>query len=457
MALAKIKYSFYISYTHQGLYKHGRHTRYVADILQDAERKHARGVGSQIIFTMPPRHSKSMTITETFPSYFIGRDPDRRVIEVSYGDTLARRFGRANLQKIERFGKDLFGITVDHRRSSVTDWDVEGHRGGMISRGIGGGITGEGADLLIIDDPIKNRREAESETYRNFIWEEWKSTLQTRLQPNAIVVIILTRWHEDDLVGRLLNPQTDGGSDPNDWTVINLPAIAEDDDPLEREEGEPLFPEIGFDKKWAEKKKREVGSVAWSSLYQQHPQPPEGRLFKRHYWNYYRKRPDRFDEMIQSWDCAFKDQQDNDYVVGQVWGRIQQDYYLLDQVRGKMGVQATMQAIRNLTEKWPKAYAKLIEDKANGPAVIELLKNEIAGIIPVNPEGGKVARANAVSPLIESGNVYIPHPSLANWISDYVEELASFPNGAHDDQVDSTTQALHRLHNQASSVLIGRA
>ena len=153
--------------------------------------------------------------------------------------------------------------------------------------------------------------------------------------------------------------------------------------------------------------------------------------------------PTRFDEIIQSWDCAFKDLTTSDYVVGQVWGRIGADKYLLDQTRGKLGITATMQAIVNMTAKWPKARRKLVEDKANGTAVIELLTKKIPGLVAIEPEGGKIVRAQAVTPDIESGNVYLPNKELAPWIDDFIEEAAVFPNGKNDDQIDAATQVLN--------------
>jgi predicted phage terminase large subunit-like protein len=154
--------------------------------------------------------------------------------------------------------------------------------------------------------------------------------------------------------------------------------------------------------------------------------------------------PYSVDDQIQSWDCAFKDLQTSDYVVGQVWGRSGSRYFLADQIRARMDCPSTVKAVRELTARFPRTMAKLIEDKANGSAVIQMLSNEIPGILPVNPEGGKVARAAAVSPLIEAGNIYLPHPHIAPWVNDFIEECAAFPNGAHDDQVDAMTQALLR-------------
>lgn len=221
-------------------------------------------------------------------------------------------------------------------------------------------------------------------------------------------------------------------------------ALAEENDPLGREPGQPLCPEL-FTKQALESIKTSVGSYWWASLYQQRPSPAEGGIFKRHWWQYYRQAPGKFDEIIQSWDMSFKDKATSDFVVGQVWGRSGADKYLLDQVRGRMDFTATLQAVRSLSAKWPQARAKLVEDKANGPAVIATLKREISGLIPVEPQGSKEARAWAVQPEVEAGNVYIPDPGIASWVHDFVEECAAFPNGAHDDQVDAMTQALLRF------------
>lgn len=381
-----------------------------------------------------------MTVTETFPSYFLGKNPERRVIAVSYGDALAHRFGRLNREKVR---SGVFEIQISPQQSSSTNWGLTGHRGGMISAGVGGPIVGEGADLLLIDDPIKNRQESFSQAYREMIWGEWQNTLLTRLSPAGAVIIILTRWHEDDLVGRILKENFEK------WTIVKLPAEAEEEDLLGRSFGEPLWPEYGFDSSWLAEQKRDIGSYAWSALYQQRPSSAEGSILKRDWWKFYRQVPHWFDEMIQSWDMSFKETVSGSYVVGQVWGRVGADKYLLDQVRERADFPTTLQMVRTLSAKWPQAQAKLIEDRANGPAVISTLKREISGLLAVEPSGSKEARASAVSPQIESGNVYLPE--FAPWTSDFIEECAAFPAGETDDQVDAMTQALVRL-SQASSL-----
>jgi len=462
--LARNDYEFYCEYTHRGLYKPGKHTRLICDYLLRVEQAEIE----KLMIFMPPRHSKSMTVTETFPSYFIGKDPERRVISVSYSGGLAKRFGRANKQKLEEYGPDIFKIGMARDQASVTDWGVVNHRGGMLSTGLGGTITGEGADLLLIDDPIKNRKEANSVTYRENLWNEWQNTLVTRLQPGGVVILVLTRWHEDDLAGRLLEQEG------NQWTVLRLPCEAEDKDPLGRSYGEPLWPQYGFDQAWMDKRKKEVGSRTWASLYQQRPTAEEGELIKRHWWRFWcypgqekklrpvtntmedgtvvevrpEPLPEKFDITAQSWDMSFKEVDESSYVVGQVWSKRMANSYLRDQLRERLDFPATVRAVLGLSKKWPEAGAKWIEDKANGPAVLSTLKRKLSGLIAIQPYGSKEARVHAVSPEIEAGNVYLPHPAIEPWVKDFIEECAGFPNAANDDQVDAMSQALNKLQGR---------
>lgn len=214
-----------------------------------------------------------------------------------------------------------------------------------------------------------------------------------------------------------------------------------------------------FGPKEVEEQKLDLGSYAAAAQLQQRPAPAEGGILKRHWWKLLREMPRKFDEMIQSWDCSFKETSSSDYVVGQVWERSGVDKYLVDQVRRRMDCPTTMQEIVRLSEKYPKAQTKLIEDKANGPAVIAMLKHQLTGLIAVNPEGGKEARAHAVSPQIEAGNVYLLDPEVAAWVAGFIDECAAFPQGANDDQVDAMPQALLRLgrkRNQFEGVNFAR-
>ena len=431
--LSKRCFRDYLELVHYGNYQHFRHTELIAEHLQ----KIADGEQQNILIEMPPRHGKSMTVTETFPSFYLGKNPTKRVIATAYSDSLARKFGRMNRNKFEEFGNTLFSQQLSFDKNASNNWEIKGTRGGMISTGIGGSITGEGADLMIIDDPIKNNEEAQSLTMRNKVWDEWETTLSTRLHDGASVIAIQTRWHEDDFIGRLLERS------PRNWIRLRLPAIAEDEDDLiGRNIGKPLAPELGFHEEWALQKKLEVGSKVWASLFQQRPSPESGDVFKRDWIKYYSVLPNKLDKVILSWDMTFKDKKESDYVVGQAWGFKGADRYLIDQVRDQMSFTNTLKVFKLFKNKHPQATEILVEDKANGTAIIDTLRREISGIIPVDPKGSKIARAEAVSPQFEAGNVYLPENK--SFTGDVVEELVKFPNAKHDDIVDATSQALSR-------------
>jgi predicted phage terminase large subunit-like protein len=316
-------------------------------------------------------------------------------------------------------------------------------------------------NCLIIDDPIKDRKEADSALIRQNIWDWWTDAASTRLAPGAPVVLILTRWHEDDLAGRLM-----AAEDGHLWKVINIPAQADHDpakgetDPLDREPGEFMISARGRTTAQWEAIKTRVGSRTWNALYQGRPTPAEGGIFKREWWDLPGRRYTdplwivrgdgahialHLDEVIASWDMAFKDTKSSDYVCGQVWGRRGADVFLLDQVWDRMDFVTTCLRFRELAAKWPQALLKIVEDKANGTAVINSLNRIVPGIVPEVPTESKEARAAAVSPLIEAGNVHLPTPELAPWIGGLVEEAAGFPNATHDDQVDAMSQALKRM------------
>ena len=444
--LARRHYADYVQLVHAGRWKRARHLDLVCRELENI----MAGKTKRLMIFMPPRHGKSMTVTETFPSFYLGKHPEKRVIEVSYSGSLAQQFGKRNRDKVEEYGPILFGHTVSPVQRTKTNWNLENGTGGMISVGIGGSITGYGADLLIVDDPIKNRAEAESQTYREMLWNEYQSTVSTRLQAGGAVIIILTRWHEDDLAARLLNPEY---GKVEDWKIISLPVICEDEenDALGRSIGEALWPAGGYDVDWCAQQKETVGTYAWSSLYMQTPTPSSGGMFKREWWKRWTVLPSGLMDFVQSWDCTFKDKDTSDFVVGQVWARKGADRYLLDQVRGRMSFTETLNAMRDLSAKWPQTTRKLVEDKANGTAVIEVLRKEIPGIVPVEPFGGKVVRAHATTAVAEAGNVHIPAANIAPWVGDFVEEMSSFPSGAHDDQVDCYSQA-NAYYNDSTAI-----
>jgi predicted phage terminase large subunit-like protein len=440
MEMARRSLEEFLQYESFGLWKTARHLHLLCTKLEAVERGEIR----RLMVFMPPRHGKSEVVSKKFPAYFLGKNPHKEVIISSYSADLAMDFSRISRNTLKEWGEGLWNVNLAKDSGAVGRWGIEGTRGGLTAAGVGGPITGRGAHVAIIDDPFKNWQDAASKTIRDNVYDWYRSTLRTRLAPNGAIILVMTRWHEDDLAGRLLEESKNGTGEK--WEVVSLPAVAEEEDVLGRKEGDVLWPERFHPNEYADIKKA-VGTRLWISLYQQRPSPDEGQIFRRNWWKFYKQAPSSFDEILQSWDCTFKESDNSDFVVGQVWGKIGADRYLLDQVRARMDFPATITAIRSMTAKWPQASSILVEDKANGPAVIATLEREIYGIIPINPEGGKIVRAQAVSPQIESGNVFLPDPSIANWVHDYLEEFAAFPNGAHDDMVDSTTQALNRLMN----------
>ncbi|MFE9448276.1 phage terminase large subunit [Streptomyces sp. NPDC006739] len=410
----------------------------------------AEGHCRRLIWSMPPQEGKSERTSRRFPTWLLTRNPELRIAIVSYEMGVARRWGRAIRNDITEHPE--LGLVVRQDTSAAHEWQLDGHRGGVYSVGIGGALTGRPVDVLLIDDPLKGRKEADSATYRQACKDFYTDTARTRLAPDALQIIIQTRWHEDDLSGWLLS-----GPSGSEWRYINVPAQAEDDnDPLGRRPGDYLISARGRTAADWEATKRDVGARTWAALYQGRPAPAEGGLFKRSHWRWYNAprgvRHDDgtwwvhgADEVIQSWDMTFKDTRVSDFVVGQVWARYGADVFLLDQVRDRLDFPATAQAVRALSAKWPQSHGKLVEDKANGPAIIAQLKATVPGLIPVTPKDSKYARASSVAPFVESGNVHLPDPALAPWIDEFVVEHTSFPNSPHDDQVDCTSQALNRL------------
>lgn len=392
--------------------------------------------GGRYIINMPPRHGKSELLSHWLPTWFLEVNPELRVIITSYEHNIATDFGR---KVRDSFNSDELWTNVKQDVRAANRWHTH-EGGGLVTAGVDSALTGRGGQLILIDDPYKNWLQAQSPAYRKKVIDWFKSTLYTRKEPNATIILIQTRWHQNDLTGWLENEHSDN------WEKICLPALAEDDDPLGRNQGQALCSER-YDETELAEIKQGVGTFVWTGMYQQRPVPAEGAIYKEEWIRYWDEMP-TCERVIQSWDAAFKKTKTGSFVTGQAWGTRGADFFLLGQRRDRIDFVQTLRAIQDFTGTWTDARAKLVEDKANGPAIISTLKNTISGIIPVNPQGSKIARAQAVAPLWEAGNVYIPNPNKYPWVHEFLAELLNFPSAAHDDQVDAMSQALNYLDSR---------
>lgn len=442
------------------------HTKLITDKLQ----KIADGEQHFYIISMPPQHGKSLTITKTFPSYYLMKHPDKHAMIVAYSQDLYSQFATSNRRAFNLWSSRLFQLKTGKNTSQT--FDIVGHRGGFYATSILGGATGMSADLLIIDDPIKNAEEAHSVTVKKKIWDEWNLTFYPRLQKGGSVIVIMTRWQTDDLAGRLLQRSS------LPWEEIKLPAIATDipagkTDAIGRHNGEALCPEL-YSLDELKTHKHDMGTQKFTALYQQSPTIEGGNIFKQDWIRYYVDSPEtavrlglvvgrdvsilprHFEQTVQAWDATFKSKENDDFVAGQTWSKREGICYLrIGWCHKRLSFTETLDAIRSQSRMYPEAVAKLVEDKANGPAIIDTLKREIPGIMPVSPgNDSKEARAASVSPMWEAGQVMVPHPKWHPEVQDLLTEVWGFPNMPHDDYVDSMVYALRRLNNKFSGPIV---
>lgn len=383
---------------------------------------------------MPPRHGKSTLISYYFPAWYLFRNPTHNIILISYEATFAQHWSRKVRDIFIEFGPFL-KLQVNPEVSAVNHWELKRYEGGIWATGVLGPLIGRGANLMIIDDPIKNFEDIHTLQRRDKMWEWFQSTAFTRLETDGKFIILMTRWHYDDLGGRLLRQMADQVEE------VRIPAIAEENDPLNRKVDEPLWKEK-FNIETLKQIQQAIGTYWFEAMYQGRPTPKGGGIFKEEWIRYYEFLPSQFDQIIISWDMSFKETKSGSYVVGQVWGKLKSQYYLIDQVRGRWDFVDTLKYVIELANKYPNYTKIMIEEKANGPAIIQTLKRNVERVVPFSPFSSKEERAHLVSPLWEAGNVYIPSPEREPWVKDFVLELLSFPYAPNDDQVDAMTQAL---------------
>lgn len=454
----------------------------------------------RLLLNQPPGTTKSSLVAVLWPAWEWLLHPEVRWIFASYAQTFAfrdsrkmrtliqSRGGRADGNLFQRRGYQGvlgllgqgWGLTSDQNAKGRYDTTAMGMR---LATSVDGQATGDHGDRIVVDDPL-NPKQARSTADRLTVNQWWDETMTSRfIDEAAAAVIVHQRLHEDDLTGHLLAKESG-------WHHLCLPAEYVPSHPFTYPakallpsgrviDGDPrtlpgeLLDPARLGATRLEKFRKDLGAYAFAGQFQQQPAPEGGGMFKRHWWRsgpehgwqpgFHRYLEHGFDRIIQSWDMAFKDKTGSDFVVGQVWGFHGADCYLLAQVRARLDFAATLHAVRALTafEPFgPKAVAKLVEDKANGTAVISALRREIGGLIAIEPQGGKLVRASAVSPRVEAGNVILPaadtipcpafyvdeggkrHELVATTVADFIHEHAIFPAGANDDQVDALSQAL---------------
>jgi len=441
------------------------HIDAVSDHLQAVTRGHIQN----LIVNMPPRNSKTSIVSVAWPAWEWGPAgrPQRRALFTSYGSGPALSAAVKSRRLIlSRWYQHRWGTRFKFASDQNVKSRFENDRGGArFSSSFESGVTGEGGDLIAVDDPTQLDDDENIEKLEHVI-DEWDGTIATRINnERANRVIIMQRLNQRDLSGYVLDQAK---RLHQEWTLLRLPEEFEVDtrtrvfirgklffeDPR-KVEGELLHPER-FGRETIADLKTVSGSYRYAGRFQQRPAPRAGGIFQREWWRYWTVLPGRFDEWSQSWDATFdKVGVDPSYVCGQVWAKLGAFRYLIDQVRGRMTFTETCNAIEAMTAKWPQARLKLIERKANGAAILDALKGKISGMVPIEVTEDKVTRAKAVSPDVESHNVYLPHPSERPWTGDFVEETALFPRAAHNDQVDAMTQMLRRWHPGADSARVG--
>lgn len=454
-------------------YQHNWHIDAIASHLEAC----TYGLIKNLIINIQPRHMKSLLVSVFWPVWVWSFRPETQWLFISHRQALSTRDNLKRRRIIlsnwyQREFSAIFSMSPDQSQKSWFENDKAGH---MITGGLTGS-TGLGADFIVGDD-ILSREYAFSKARRDQANRVWDETVSTRGNNPATVVkvMIAQRLHTEDAIGHIIDLEAEGGEV---YDKLIIPTEYEPDNPTpvtsigwsdpRSRPGELLWPKR-FSNEDIARLKVSLGSMGSAAQLQQRPVAAGGNIFSLKWWRFWRPSgsnlppvslrlqdgstyyppvediPEKLTNQLQSWDAAFKDQDENSYVVGQVWGKAGANYYLLDQVRDHLSFPDTLKAIRDMSTRHPLTRLKLIEDKANGPAIIQTLKGEIRGIVPVSPEGSKESRAHAISPLAEAGNIFLPHPVVAPWVYDLIDEAANFPASVYNDQVDAMTQALIRL------------
>ncbi len=413
------------------------------EVLAQKLERVRRGETKRLIVNLPPRHLKSHAASIAFPAWLLGHDPAAQILCVSYAQELSDKLSRdCRALMTSEFYEGIFATRLSPARAAVEEFATTGH-GFRLATSVGGVVTGRGGDIIVIDDPLKPD-EAVSDTFRKRVNDWYDNTLYSRLNDRrrGAIVLIMQRLHEDDLVGHVLEQE--------DWEVVSFPAIAQADEEyfvespkglqrVGRKAGEALHPSREPLEELA-RIRRALGAYNFAGQYLQLPAPSGGGMVKREWFRTYDSPPALFERIIQSWDTANKATELADYSVCTTWGVKQNHFYLLNVFRKKLNYPELKRAVREQQTAF-RANAVLIEDRASGTQLIqELIREGLSRVRKISPEHDKVMRLHAQTGAIENGFVHLPRQ--AHWLEDYLSELMAFPRARHDDQVDSTAQAL---------------
>lgn len=421
-------------------YRAGQVHRFLAGQLERVE----RGELDRLMLFCPPRTGKTELLIH-FVAWCLGRHPDWSLLYTSYGADLAwEKSGEArHVVTGEPYAAVWPQVRLDPASRSVQRWRIAAHRGGLQAQGVGGPLTGKGGRLIVIDDPVKNRQEADSPTFREATWRWYTSTLRTRLEPDGRMILVMTRWHEDDLAGRLLRQAAD---DPlaDQWTVVSLPALAEAADPLGRPPGAALDPER-YDTAALAQIRASIGSRDWAALYEQQPLPAGGAMFRQEWFKIVPAAPVQA-ERVRYWDKGGGGV-GSDYTVGVRLARTTAGlFYVEDVVRGQWSALGRNNVMRQTAESDGPGVAIYVEQEggSGGKESAETSIRDLAGYIikAETPRGDKALRAMPYAAQLEAGNVSLV---AGAWNQPYIDELLAFPAGRNDDQVDASSGAFNKL------------
>ncbi len=431
----------------KGVWKMGPHLEIINRCLLEA----SRGQKFYII-SVPPRMGKSMLASTYNPAWFIGANPDKRILILSYSADLAKQFGRASRDLVKEHGEKIFGVKVRSDSHAADDWGIEGHSGRVFSAGFDGTVTGKGGQLILVDDPHKSMDELASRSQREKFYDRWSNVIRSRLEPGGSIVVIQTRWAPGDLAGYLLKQRDEGLGDP--WEEIRIPMLADtDDDPLGRAIGDPLWP-YRYDLEACEQLKRSVSPMTWRSLYQQQPISQEHAMFPWEKWQYADAAP-LGGVYVRRWDLAAGSSAESDFSAG-VLMTLDKDgrTYIVDIKRTRTAPSETEDFVKAVaqedTSKYPGVVTIIEQAAGAGAAVADYyVRRVLAGYnVRVKPsKGNKEDRSGPLAAQVGAGNVFLVRSDRDGkivdppWFGPFREEAMEFPGGENDDQIDAASLA----------------